>query len=84
MIGYVVKRTGKVYKKKLGFMKAKRAEIVVIDTLDHTHTLSRNSGKVIRYMEKKYGTLPHGMSVRYVDVRPALDEALTHTLVHHT
>ncbi|SEW14779.1 hypothetical protein [Thermococcus thioreducens] len=40
MIGYVVRRTGKMHKKKLGFMKAKHAEIVVVDTLDHTHYLA--------------------------------------------
>ena len=41
MIGYVVRRTGKIHKKKLGFMKAKRAEIVVVDALDDTHTISQ-------------------------------------------
>ena len=40
MIGYVVRRTGKIHKKKLGFMKAKRAEIVVVDALDDTHYLA--------------------------------------------
>ena len=58
MIGYVVKRTGKVYKKKLGFMKAKRAEIVVIDTLDHTHALSELRGSNKVYGKKVRDTAP--------------------------
>jgi hypothetical protein len=63
MIGYVVKRTGKTYKKKLGFMKSKTGEIVVIDHLDDPNTLSRFTGEIKRHVKNRYGKIPSGPQV---------------------
>ncbi len=81
MIGYVFKRTGKRYKKKLGFMKAKSAEIVVIDRLDNTHTLSGQSDIVVDHVRGRYIRIPGGRSANEGKLPYALSKALTHTLL---
>ena len=81
MIGYVFKRTGKMHKKKLGFMKAKSAEIVVIDRLDHTHTLSSQSGIVVDHVRGRYIRIPGGRSAKEGKLPYALSEAITHTTI---
>ncbi|GEM_PF-6791836 len=43
MIEYVFKRTGKIYKKKEGFLKSRSAEVIIVDKVDHT--LSQQIGK---------------------------------------
>lgn len=38
MIEYVLKRTGRVHKKKERFLKSKSAEVIIADEIEDTHT----------------------------------------------
>jgi len=81
MIEYLVKRTGKIHKKKEGFLKSKSAEVIIADEIDHTHTLSTHVGKLKSVIRERYGRLP-GRLKEEEEVSRALSKAITHTHDH--